>query len=183
VDYRAGDEPGLAHAGVDMGPAVLGASLPVADLPGTHQARTVDMGNPHVVLLGAPVRDEVFLDVGPRLAGGFAHGANVEFTWVGPDPGELTMRVWERGVGETLACGTGACAVVAAAHAWGAAGRRARVHSPGGALEVVLGDSGITLTGPTRHVADIAVGEAVLAALVAGSRSDDEARTEVAARP
>ena len=61
------------------------------------------------------------------------------------------MRVWERGVGETESCGTGACAAVAAAHEWEIAGTKVTVHQPGGDLEVRLGDT-ITLTGPAQRV-------------------------------
>ena len=64
---------------------------------------------------------------------------------------ELVMRVWERGVGETESCGTGACAAVAAAHEWEIAGTKVTVHQPGGDLEVRLGDT-ITLTGPAQRV-------------------------------
>jgi len=61
VDYRPGDEPGLAYAGVDMGRAVLGAELAPDGVPGARRARLVDMGNPHVVVLGEPVDDGVML--------------------------------------------------------------------------------------------------------------------------
>jgi diaminopimelate epimerase len=73
------------------------------------------------------------------------------------------LRVWERGVGETLACGTGACAVVAAAYAHGEVGTRVRVHNPGGPLDVELAESGVFLAGPTQKVGDVSVDEAVLA--------------------
>ena len=69
---------------------------------------------------------------------------------------ELTMRVWERGVGETESCGTGACAAVAAAHEWGIAGTKVTVHQPGGDLEVRLGDT-VTLTGPAEYVCTVDV--------------------------
>jgi diaminopimelate epimerase len=66
------------------------------------------------------------------------------------------MRVWERGVGETLSCGTGACAVAAVAHRRGLVGERAVVHVPGGDLVVELGDT-IRLGGPVVHVFDVEV--------------------------
>ena len=65
-------------------------------------------------------------------------GLNVEFVALGPGPDEVTMRVWERGVGETQACGTGACAAAAALHHWGRVGRSVTVHQPGGAAAVEL---------------------------------------------
>jgi diaminopimelate epimerase len=167
VEYRAEAVSGLGYGRVDMGRAVLGPDLD-ADAPlGVHWGQHVDMGNPHVVLYGLAAGDDMVEVVGPRLGSSVAGGANVEFVWSGPVAGELTMRVWERGVGETLACGTGACATAAAAHAHGEAGTRVRVHSPGGILDVELGAEGIVLAGPTQKVGDVTVDEAVLARLVA----------------
>jgi len=105
----------------------------------------VDMGNPHVV---------VFVDGLDTVDGGRA-GINVEYVAVGPGPEELTMRVFERGVGETEACGTGACAAAAAAHQRGLVGRRVTVHQPGGDVTVDLGGDTITLTGPAEYVCDV----------------------------
>jgi diaminopimelate epimerase len=76
------------------------------------------------------------------------------------------VRVYERGVGETLACGTGACAVAAAAHGWGIVGKRVDVHLPGGSLGVEMSGATIVLRGPTRKVAQVAVRESDLAQLV-----------------
>jgi diaminopimelate epimerase len=183
VHYRAGDRPGLGYAGVDRGAAVLGEDLPVPDVPGARAARRVDMGNPHVVILGDAVGPEVVARIGARLEGTITGGANVEFVWPGPADGELTMRVWERGVGPTLACGTGACAAAAAAHASGLVGRQVRVHNPGGPLDVTLGDDGIELAGPTQWVADVTVDASVLATLVQGAGAPASVPAEVSARP
>jgi len=166
VDYRESGTPGLAHASVAMGPAHLLGEEPVEAVPGARRARLVDMGNPHLVVLGEPVDDDVVAGLGPVLSRRHIAGANVEFVWAGAVPGELHLRVWERGVGETLACGTGACAVAAAAASWGLVGDEAVVHSPGGALEVRLGDDGVHLGGPTVHVADVEVDGDELAAMV-----------------
>ncbi len=125
--------------------------------------------------------DDTVRTLGPRWERSVAGGANVEFVWPGPGPGELTLRVWERGAGETLACGTGACAVVAAAHAHGEAGTRVRVHNPGGPLDVELGQSGISLAGPTQKVGDVTVDEAVLAALVETIDADPDAVSDAGA--
>jgi diaminopimelate epimerase len=66
----------------------------------------------------------------------------------------LTMRVWERGVGETEACGTGACAAAVAFHHWGRVGATVTVHQPGGSLlvEIAAGES-VRLSGPSALVA------------------------------
>ena len=103
--------PGLGNAAVDMGPANLGTELAVEELPGVERARSVDVGNPHIVLFGDPVGDEMLGSLAVDLSRSVPGGANVEFAWRDERPGALRVRVYERGVGETLACGTGACAV------------------------------------------------------------------------
>src|SRR5205807_9199387 len=80
---------------------------------------------------------------------------NVELVVVGPAPGELAMRVWERGVGETQACGSGACAAAAVAHAKGLAGAEVIVHQPGGDVRVDLSGDSIVLTGPAEFVCEV----------------------------
>lgn len=190
VDYRPGDDPGLGHAAVDMGPVVLGAEPVPAELavPDLRRARRVDVGNPHLVLLfdplpgdgpaparwagpdtGAAPDGDAVAPLGGRLERAVPGGANVEFVRPGPGPAALTMRVWERGVGETLACGTGSCAAAAAAHAWGIAPARVTVVNPGGPLEVELADGSARLAGPTRLVARVEIDEAVLAGMVAAA--------------
>jgi diaminopimelate epimerase len=122
----------------------------------TFKASAVSMGNPHLVLFveedpdGFPVGD-----VGPQVERSelFPEHTNVEF--VALADGELRARVWERGVGETMACGTGACAVAVAANEAGLVPERATVRFPGGALEVErLADGTVDLTGPAEHVFD-----------------------------
>jgi diaminopimelate epimerase len=155
IEYRSGDAPGEAEASVDMGKAELGPDQPqqFAD----RRARTVDMGNPHLVLLGPDLSAVDVPGLGAHLQGVHPGGINVEFIVTGPGPDGLTLRVWERGVGETQACGTGSAAAAAAAHSWGLVGDRVDVHNPGGTLEVRLGVDGIRLAGPTRTVAEIRV--------------------------
>jgi diaminopimelate epimerase len=148
--------PRTAWVSVTMGKAEIGPDQP-QDFP-DRKARTVGMGNPHLVLLGP---DPASVDVGglgPRIESGFADGVNVEFVMVGPEPDAVTMRVWERGVGETQACGSGACAAAAAVHAWGLVGERVVVHQVGGDAEVDLRPDGVVLSGPTERVARIEVG-------------------------
>jgi diaminopimelate epimerase len=162
VEYRPGDAPGSAEASVDMGRAVMGPEEPLAY--GERRARRVDMGNPHLVLLGP---DPVDLDVavlGAELQGVQPGGINVEFVSLGPGPDALTLRVWERGVGETWACGTGSAAAAAAAGDWGLVGSTVEVHNPGGTLWVSLAADGIRLSGPVRKVADVEVDPAQILA-------------------
>jgi diaminopimelate epimerase len=162
VEYRPGHRPDVAEASVDMGKAELGPDQ--TQEFGDRKARQVDMGNPHLVLLGPDPSGVAVGELGPQLQAIHPGGINVEFVALGPGTDELTMRVFERGVGETLACGTGACAAAAAAHGWGLVGDVVTVHNPGGALRVVLGSDGISLAGPTRWVADVEVDLAALRA-------------------
>ena len=159
VTYRAGDRPGRATATVDMGPVRLGADQPqpLAD----RRVREVDVGNPHLVLYGPDHPSAVAVaEIGAGIEARRPGGVNVEFVARGPSPDELVLRVWERGVGETRACGSGSCAAAAAARSWGLVGDRVLVHNPGGTLEVCLGpgpDDPVVLGGPVRRVAEVVV--------------------------
>ena len=115
----------------------------------------VSMGNPHLVCF---VDDAEALDLtreGARLEGdnGTGERCNVEFAHLCPD-GSLRVRVWERGSGVTMACGTGACAAAVAAHATGLTGRRVFVGMDGGRLEVEWRetDGHVLLTGGAETV-------------------------------
>lgn len=155
VDYRPGPSAGEATASVDMGEVRLGPDRPPPS-PG-RRACEVDVGNPHLVVVVDDV-DAVDLE---RLATELGAGVNVEIVAPTGAPDELVLRVWERGVGETLACGTGTCAAAAAAHRWGMVGSRVRVANPGGPLDVRLVGDGPApvafLAGPVRKVADLVV--------------------------
>ena len=104
----------------------------------------VIVGNPHAVVVGDPDR---ISELGPRLERHprFPERTNVQVVRV-ERPGEVTARVWERGVGETAASGTSAVAVAAATHAEG----EVVVHFPGGDLRVRLADGRAWLTGPAE---------------------------------
>ena len=107
----------------------------------------VSVGNPHAVVAGDPadiLRVGPLLETHPR----FPDRTNVQVVRV-DGPGEVTARVWERGVGETSSSGTSAVAVAAATHAEG----DVLVHFPGGDLRVHLADGRARLTGPVGRVA------------------------------
>jgi diaminopimelate epimerase len=114
----------------------------------------VSMGNPHAVTFVDDPGAFPVTTLGPLFEHHpvFPRRANVEFIQVlGPD--ELRMRVWERGAGETLACGTGACASLVAAARTGRTGRRATVHLPGGDLRIEWQDDNhVYMTGPAVTV-------------------------------
>lgn len=115
----------------------------------------VSMGNPHAVIFyDGEIPDGEVEKIGPEIENHelFPARTNVEFIKVIRD-GELLMRVWERGAGVTLACGTGACASLAAAHINGLCGRKALVHLPGGDLFIEWTGAGtIEMTGPAENV-------------------------------
>ena len=90
-------------------------------------------------------------------AGTAVPDVNLEIIEPGPEANAITMRVHERGVGITEACGTGACAAAWAAREWGIAGHRVVVHMLGGDGEVTIDGEGVTLAGPAVHIAEIEV--------------------------
>ena len=140
---------------VEMGQAKVLADEPEWVDGSVLRATRVDVGNPHLVLHWAdaelPGTDQL-IAIGERIDGLTPGGSNVEIVRPGPGAGELTMVVFERGVGPTLACGTGACAVAAAAHHWELSGGTATVHMPGGPVDVTLGDP-VLLIGDATSVA------------------------------
>jgi diaminopimelate epimerase len=122
----------------------------------TLTASAVSMGNPHLVLFvdEDPARYHVG-HIGPALERHerFPEGTNVEFARVDGD--RIDVRVWERGSGETMACGSGACAVAVAANEAGLTPARVTIRFPGGDLEVERREGGeVCLTGPAVHVFD-----------------------------
>lgn len=143
-------------------PTTLPGPAPVADAPleidgETFAVTAVSMGNPHCVIFvddpeAAPVER-----LGPRIehCDAFPERVNVEFVAV-RGRSELVQRTWERGTGETLACGSGACASAVAAALTGRADREVTVHLRGGDLEIRWPDPGgpVWLTGPAAHVFD-----------------------------
>jgi diaminopimelate epimerase len=160
VDLEPTEDPDTVLATVDMGPVVdLDVPAGWAEI-GAHPDRPVahlGVGNPHVVV-GVDDVTEVDLEaIGSRLP-----DVNVEVIAPGPGRDAVTMRVHERGVGVTEACGTGACAAAVAAARWGLvpAGAEVVVHMPGGRANVSLDQPApgrVTLTGPATYVATIEI--------------------------
>ncbi len=157
-------------ATVDMGPVTFApAEIPLTapsafDLEAgyhgvTYSGDAAGVGNPHLVLFVDDVATARVTQHGPHLERDerFPQGTNVEFVAV-VDRRRLRMRVWERGVGETLSCGTGVCAAAAAAARRRLVDTELVVEVPGGEHTVSLGET-IRLGGQVRHVFDVDVDE------------------------
>ena len=113
------------------------------------------MGNPHALIEVPSVADAPVATLGPALQARpeFPESVNVGFAQV-LAPDHIRLRVYERGAGETLACGSGACAAVAVLVRQGRVGRQVQVELPGGTLEITwpADDAPITMAGPTAFV-------------------------------
>lgn len=141
---------------VDLpGEIILGHKLDVGGM--SYPIHCVSMGNPHCVIF---VRDPDLVDlpmIGPMIENHriFPNRTNVEFACV-KDRQHIRMRVWERGAGETMACGTGACATLVAAVMTGQADRDAMIELNGGSLRVTWSpeDNHIVQEGPAEFVFD-----------------------------
>ena len=150
--------PNFTKAAIPMkGPAWETFQEQPFDMGGmTLTATALSIGNPHLVLFVDEDPERFHLEhIGPALERHelFPERVNVELARVAD--GEIRVRVWERGVGETLACGTGACAVGVAAHEGGRSGPAITVRFRGGALEVERRDDGqVLLGGAVAHVFD-----------------------------
>jgi len=108
----------------------------------------LNIGNPQFIVLGPLPDDERFNRVGAALErhSHFPEGTNIEFVHV-ESPSRLRIRIWERGCGPTSSSGTGSCASLIAAAAYGGAARDAEVIAPGGTQRVEWTDDGVYLTG------------------------------------
>lgn len=142
-ELPAGDEGNLRSA-----------IVPVDDV--SHEATILSMGNPHCVLfIEGPVEQAQVTSLGPPIETHktFPDRTNVEFVQV-VSRTQLRQRTWERGAGETLACGSGACAVAVAAALTGRAERRVTIELLGGSLDLEWRetDNHVVMTGPATEV-------------------------------
>lgn len=165
INLTVNENNEVTAATVDMGEPILAADkvpvisdmetvveMPVETSYGTYRITAVSMGNPHGVIF---VDDLDSVDVhgaGRELEhhAMFPERANIEFAQV-LNSGEIKMRVWERGSGETMACGTGASATAVAAALTGRASREVKIHLLGGILEIKWNNDGhVFMTGPAE---------------------------------
>lgn len=157
----------VSRVTVDMGEPILdGPRIPVAaagrvidqalEVDGrSYRVTCISMGNPHCVTFVEAVEPLELEKIGPKFEhhSFFPKRVNTEFIQVA-SPTELNMRVWERGSGETWACGTGACAAAVAAVLNHKSGRRVILHLRGGDLEIEWReeDNHVYMTGPAEEV-------------------------------
>ena len=153
---------------VDMGEPVLDSKaipvsipnrdvimMPVMTNYGEYAITAVSMGNPHGVIFIKNLDEIDVANIGYELehCDLFPQRANIEFAQI-LSPNKIKMRVWERGSGETLACGTGACAVIVAGALTGKCSRKATVHLLGGDLDIEWNEQNnhVYMTGPATTV-------------------------------
>ena len=189
----------VTSATVGMGPPILDpASIPF-EAPGSEavgvtidaagrqvELTAVSMGNPHAVVLVDDVERCPVAELGVAIGRHerFPRGANVEFVEL-TGGGRAAVRVWERGVGETAACGTGACAVLVAGQQLGRFEDQARLRFPGGEVvvrHVPSEDGGVTLTGDAVEVASGELDPGWLAAIGAAETEPGQADEEATPR-
>ena len=143
----------VREVAVDMGEASVSPPVEVAAAGERFRVTPVQVGNPHGVIF-CPDPEQVALErLGPllELHPDLPERANIEFVSC-PDGENLHIRVWERGSGVTLACGTGACAAFAAVRRAGLCGGEVTAHLPGGALKLEQKGGRIWMTGPANTV-------------------------------
>lgn len=153
-------DAGQGNTAVNMGAPLLDwADIPLAEavdtlhLPIEGGPVATGMGNPHCTFFVENAEDVDLASFGPTHEHHplFPQRTNVQVAQVtGPD--RLRMRVWERGVGVTLASGSSSCAVAVAAHRRGLTGRAVTIDLDGGTIDIDWRDDGVWMTGPTAHV-------------------------------
>lgn len=159
LDFTPTAEDTVEEVTVDMGAPRFDSQ----DLPRLREIEIsgrivypVSMGNPHGVTFVDEITDNMVLDEGPQMEIDtvWPEKANIEFVKV-TDRSHIEMRVWERGTGETLACGTGACASAVASHEKGLTDDEVEVKLRGGTLRIKINPANghVMMTGPARMVA------------------------------
>ena len=160
VTATRGADGKVVRVRVDMGAPVPGGVNQPLDvrIDGVEQIvrmTTLSMGNPHAVLVVDDIASAPVHTLGPLIEGhsAFPDRTNVEFIAV-PSRDRVDGRIWERGVGETMASGTGSSAMAVAAHLLGLADRRVTVSLPGGEIAVDWTDDTLFMEGPVVEVAE-----------------------------
>jgi len=146
---------GLAAMAESIGPASRVVNVPLTIGGISHEVTCVSMGNPHCVTFVETATDALVLQAGPQIETDhhFPNRTNVEFVEL-LSPREVRQRTWERGSGETEACGTGACAVCVAGFLSGRTQRQITVHLRGGDLQLEwnAANNHVTMSGPAVEI-------------------------------
>ena len=145
----------MGHPQLEWDQVPLSHPVDLMHLPLAGDPVAVGMGNPHCVMFVPDAEAVDLRGIGPSYEHDplYPQRTNVEFASL-TAPDRLRMRVWERGAGVTLACGSGACATAVAAHLRGLTGRRVTLDMDGGVLEIDWREDGVWMTGPVAHVFD-----------------------------
>jgi diaminopimelate epimerase len=145
---------------VEMGVARIAGEAPEWAGGPIGRSLRVDVGNPHLVFdVGGNDDDVDLVELGESVNAKVPGGANVHLL-SGEAGDRIAIRTYERGVGPTLACGTGACAAAVAARAWGLVGDQVAVDQAGGTADVTVGaDGAVVLRGPATWVATVELPE------------------------
>ncbi len=168
IDIERDESGMMTVARVDMGEPVLDPALIPTTFTGSavmdclieteagpFRVTALSMGNPHAIVWVDDVDSAPVETVGPLIENhpAFPNRTNVEFAEAVNGEDRVRLRVWERGVGETLACGTGACATLVAATLSCRCGRTGTIELPGGELVIGWGTDGhVYMTGPAEQV-------------------------------
>lgn len=145
--------PQLDWQEIPLASAMETLELPIDSMPSASGPTATGMGNPHCTFFVEDAEQIPLAEFGPRFEHHplFPERTNVQVAHlVGPD--HIRMRVWERGVGVTLASGSSSCATAVAAARRGLTGRRVQIDLDGGTLWIDWRDDGVWMTGPTMHV-------------------------------
>jgi diaminopimelate epimerase len=143
-----------AMVGTQIGRGSSVGSLEISHAGSSYFFHRIETGNPHAICFRAAIENSLLDQLGPLVSGSVSGGANVEIATI-KNPTEIDVTVWERGVGRTLACGTGAAATVISATLNGLSPHDVpvRVNLPGGSLEITVSQNQTAyLKGPAEWV-------------------------------
>ena len=143
----------MGHPQLEWNLIPLKENVDLIDLPIKGNPGAAGMGNPHCVFVVDDVDSVDLLNWGPKIESHelFPQKTNVEFIQI-IDKKNIRQRTFERGVGETLACGSGACAAAVVANRKGLTDRNVNIHLDGGKLSIDWSGDGVWMTGPTAIV-------------------------------
>lgn len=143
----------MGHPLTDWNDIPLAREMPTTDLPLPGDPAACSMGNPHCTFFTHDISDEALTTLGPKTETDplFPKRTNVQLVHI-IDRTRARVRVWERGVGVTLASGSSSCAVVVNAHRRGLMDRKARLTLDGGDIHIDWRDDGVWMTGPVQKV-------------------------------